>query len=152
VRPTHQRRLLRPIASPLALLGLSIALATFPATGCATSRPVLYPNRQLSAVGPVEAQREVDACMAGAQADVGRGREGEAIGGAVVGGVSGAAAGAAGGAIVGRAGTAAAVGASAGAARGLVRGLFRSLEPDAVYRGYVNRCLRSRGFDVAGWR
>lgn len=148
MHPIPNRRLLRPRA-----LAIPIAIAILGSSvGCTTSRPVLYPNRQLSTLGPAEAQREVDSCMDRAHHDVGRGREGEAIGGAVVGGVSGAAAGAAGGAIVGRAGTAAAVGASAGAARGLVRGLFRSVEPDSVYRGYVNRCLRDRGFVVAGWR
>jgi outer membrane lipoprotein SlyB len=103
-------------------------------------------------VGREAAEADVDDCMELAAADVGRGGEGAAVGEAATGGATGAAAGAAGGAVVGRAGTGAAIGAAAGATRGFLRGLFRSREPDAAFRGYVNRCLHERGYDPVGWR
>ena len=120
--------------------------------GCAGSRPVLYPNDHRHAVGRKVAEEDIADCMDRATADIGRGRQGEAVGWAATGSASGAAAGAAGGAVVGRAGRWAAIGAAAGAARGFVRGIFRSREPDATYRSYVNRCLRDLGYDPVGWR
>ena len=120
--------------------------------GCAGPKPVLYPNDHRHAVGREVAEEDIADCMDRATADIGRGRQGEAVGGAATGSATGAAAGAAGGAVVGRAGRWAAIGAAAGAARGFMRGLFRSREPDATYRGYVNRCLRDLGYDPVGWR
>ena len=120
--------------------------------GCAGPKPVLYPNEHLHAVGPEIAEEDIADCMKRATADIGRGRQGEAIGGAAVESATGAAAGAAGGAVVGRAGRWAAIGAAAGATRGFMRGLFRIREPDATYRNYVNRCLRDFGYDPVGWR
>ena len=130
---------------------IGVALLTGIA-GCAGPKPVLYPNDHLHAVGREVAEEDIADCMDRATADIGRGGQGEAIGGAATGGATGAAAGAAGGAVVGRAGRWAAIGAAAGAARGFMRGLFRSSEPDATYRSYVNRCLRDIGYDPVGWR
>jgi hypothetical protein len=48
-------------------------------------------------------------------------------------------------------GNRAAAGAAAGAAVGLIRGGVRASEPSSVFKGYVNRCLRERGYDVVGW-
>ena len=121
-------------------------------TGCAGPKPVLYPNDHLHAVGREVAEEDIADCMDRATADIGRGRQGEAVGGAATGSATGAAAGAAGGAVVGRAGRWAAIGAAAGAARGFMRGLFRSVEPDATYRSYVNRCLGDLGYEPVGWR
>lgn len=121
-------------------------------TGCAGPKPVLYPNDHLHAVGREVAEEDIADCMDRATADIGRGRQGEAVGGAATGSATGAAAGAAGGAVVGRAGRWAAIGAASGAASGFVRGFFRSREPDATYRSYVNRCLGDLGYDPVGWR
>jgi outer membrane lipoprotein SlyB len=124
-----------------------------PLLGCNTQRPVLYPNYHLSTVGKQAAEEDIEDCMELASDDVGSGRDaGDLAEGAVVGGATGAATGAAGGAVVGRAGRWAGIGAAAGATRGAMRGLFRSREPDPVYRAYVNRCLRERGYDPIGWR
>ncbi len=131
---------------------VGIVLASL-VVGCASSRPVLYPNSHLSRVGKQVAKEDVDACLELASDDVGSGRgAGDLAEGAVVGGATGAATGAAGGAVAGRAGRWAAIGAAAGATRQMMHGLFRSREPDAVYRAYVNRCLRERGYDPVGWR
>jgi len=54
--------------------------------------------------------------------------------------------------VLGRPGTGAAVGAASGAAGGLVRGALKARDPDPVFKRFVERCLRERGYDVVGWR
>lgn len=145
----------RARSSGWALLVLGMLVA-----GCAAQRPVLYPNDQLRRVGTAAADRDINYCMS--QADeytASSSRAGKVIEGAAAqGGTSaaiGAAAGAAGGAIVGRAGPAAAVGAAgglaAGTVSGLITGLARKENPSPLYRNFVDRCLRERGYDPLGW-
>ena len=124
-------------------------------SGCAGEpRPVLYPNAHLSAVGQQQADADLAECRrlaeaAGASAG---GREGEqAARDAAVGGAIGGATGAAGGAVLGRPGTGAAVGAATGATANFMRSLFRRDQPSQAYRGFVDRCLRERGYDPVGW-
>ena len=122
-------------------------------SGCATQRPVLYPNAKFNQVGPEAAQRDVDDCIRFAEQSgvshsaggkvASRGAEGAAVGGA---------AGAAAGAVRGNVGQSAGVGAAAGAAAGATRGAIHSGEPASVYKGFVQRCLRERGYDVIGWQ
>ena len=145
---------------------MKLIVIIFPAAmaalvGCGSQRPVLYPNAHLNQVGTTAAERDVDLCMRRAEDYVtSGGRTGKALEGAAVGGGTGAAvgaaAGAAGGAIVGRAGTAAAVGAAGGGAAGVTYGLIHGLsgrhDPDPVFKSFVNRCLRERGYDPIGWR
>ena len=141
------------------IIGLSTVFAVV--VGCGAQRPVLYPNAHLKQVGSSVADRDISECMRLAEDYVASGgRTGKALEGAVVGGGTGAAvgaaAGAAGGAVVGRAGTAAAVGAAeggaAGVTRGVIHGLSRRQDPNPVYKNFVNRCLRERGYDPIGWR
>jgi hypothetical protein len=131
------------------------------AVGCATPRPVLYPNARLKAVGASAAQADTDECMRRADAYVRSGGEAdktlESAGiGAGTGAAIGAAGGAAGGAVLGRAGIGAAAGAAGGAAAGATRGIvhemFRKRGPSPVYRNFVNRCLREKGYDPIGWQ
>jgi hypothetical protein len=120
---------------------------------CATQRPVLYPNAKYKQVGAEAARRDVDDCIRFAEESgvshssgekvARRGAEGAAVGGA---------AGAAVGAVRGNVGQGAAVGAAAGAAGAATRGAIHSGEPGSVYRGFVQRCLRERGYDVIGWK
>ena len=121
--------------------------------GCATQRPVLYPNYHLRMVGSEVADADIDACMALAReygADRGDGGEiaKDTAAGAAVGGATGAAV----GAVVGNLGKGAAAGAAGGAAGALTRGGIRSGEPDAVFRQFVERCLREKGYEPVGWR
>ena len=128
--------------------------------GCATQRPVLYPNKQFKRVGST-AERDTNDCMRQAEESVAaNGRvesaiEGEATG-AATSATIGAAAGAAGGAVVDRAGSGAAIGtAGSGAAwatRGLIHGLSGKRNPSPVYKNFVNRCLREKGYDPIGWQ
>jgi hypothetical protein len=129
--------------------------------GCASQRPVLYPNARLNQVGTTAAERDIDLCMRMAEDFVASdGRTGKALEGAAAAGgagaVVGAAAGAAGGAVVGRAGIDAAVGAAGGGAAGVTYGLIHGLSgrhgPGPVYKNFVDRCLRERGYDPIGWR
>jgi hypothetical protein len=121
--------------------------------GCATQRPVLYPNAKYKQVGPEIAQRDVDDCIrlaeqhgvshSGGEKVARSGAEGAAVGGA---------AGAGAGAVRGNVGERAATGAAAGAAAAATRGAIHSGEPGSVYKGFVQRCLRERGYDVIGWQ
>jgi len=129
--------------------------------GCASQRPVLYPNEQFKRVGNLAAERDINECMRQAEEYVAsNGRVGGAVQGAATGAATsatiGAAAGAAGGAIVGRAGTAAAIGAAgggaAGATRGLINGLSGKQNPSPIYKNFVNRCLHEKGYDPIGWQ
>jgi outer membrane lipoprotein SlyB len=130
------------------------------ALACAAPRPVLYPNATLERAGREQAQRDVDACIARAEQDVGGASDGagEKIAkGAAERTATGAATGAAVGAAVGRGAARGAAGGAAGAAAHTAVGAIlhprrASGGPDPVHRRYVDRCLSERGYDVIGWR
>jgi hypothetical protein len=139
---------------------LAYATASVILFGCASQRPLVYPNEQFKRVGNVAADRDIDACMQRAEQYVASGgRAGEVAERAAVeggaGAAVGAAAGAAGGAVLGPAGRGAAAGAAGGAAagitRGLIHGLTRKQNPSPAYKGFVERCLREKGYDPIGW-
>jgi len=135
-------RLVRPMGTVAALIAGVLIVGA-----CAANRPVLYPTSR-------GAERDIADCIRLArEAGTGAGRGaqvardtavGAAVGGAAT-GVYGAVRG------YGDAGERAAAGAAAGASAGLIRGLLRNSEPSPVYKGYVQRCLRERGYDVIGW-
>jgi outer membrane lipoprotein SlyB len=131
---------------------LTVLLAAGVTTACRSWEPVLYPNEKLNQVYQAEIDRDIAFCEANAKEyteNPSRARRAaeDATEGAVVGGATGAAA----GAVLGNVGRGAGAGAAAGAAGGLARGIFRSREPSPVYRAFVERCLRDRGYDVIGW-
>ncbi len=138
------------------LLALLVGLSA-----CATQRPVLSPNEHLNRVNPEKAERDIDDCIQRAENSASS-IEREANAAERVAkstGTSatiGAAAGGAGGAVVGAAGTGAAVGAVGGGVaalmRGLLRELFASREPSPAYKGFVNYCLREKGYEPIGWK
>lgn len=68
--------------------------------------------------------------------------------GAAVGGAAGAAV----GAVFGNAGRGAAAGAAGGAAGALTRGIIHSGQPDPVFRRFVEKCLREKGYEPIGWK
>lgn len=129
--------------------------------GCSVQRPVLYPNAKFNDSGAQVAERDIDRCMQKAEEHVSSGEgsgnvaESTAVA-AGTGAAIGAAGGAAGGAIIGQAGRGAAVGAAgggaAGATRGLLRGVLGSRRPDPIFKSFVNRCLRDKGYDPIGWK
>ncbi len=122
-------------------------------SGCAAQRPVLYPNETLKRQGSARAEQAVNDCMQLAQTHgMSTNRAGNVTGETISGGAEGAASGAAIGAVLGDAGAGAGAGAAGGASRGLVRGLFGADEPDPVFRGFVDRCLREKGYEPIGWK
>ena len=128
-------------------------------SACAGHRPVLSPNTYLIRVGSSVAQRDVDECMRLAEissTDRAETPKESAAADTVTNTAVGAAAGGAGGAVVGRAGQGAAAGAAGGAAASLtsavLRGLWSSEPPDPSYREFVDRCLREKGYEPAGWK
>jgi hypothetical protein len=125
-------------------------------TACASQRPVLYPNERLKQVGNSAADQDINDCMQRAEEYVASSGGGQALehaaGSSAAEGTIGAAAGAAGGSVVGRPGTGAAIGGAAGATRGLIRGLTRKRNPSPVYKSFVHRCLREKGYDPIGWQ
>lgn len=38
------------------------------------------------------------------------------------------------------------------AAGGLVRGISKSSKPSHVYKNFVSRCLREKGYEPVGWQ
>jgi len=121
------------------------------ASGCASPRPVLYPNATVQEHGDDAAAAAIEQCMAEAKRYASS-RTGRVVRQTAKGGVIGGATGAVVGAIVGSPGTGAAIGAAGAATQGLLSGLFGARELDEVERGYVDRCLRDRGYDPIGWR
>jgi hypothetical protein len=132
-------------------LTLIIVLAV---QGCASTRPVLYPNEHFNIVGSEAAERDIEHCMdlaeaAGADSD---GSDvGQAAAGTVGGAAVGAATGAVGGAVVGAAGSGSAIGAASGATAGLLRWIFSKPKRNPAFENFVNRCLQERGYETVGW-
>lgn len=142
----------RALAWTVVSLGLTLA-------SCASQRPVLYPNEHLNKVGRQAADAAIAECMALAEQYVASGGEmtqkGAQVAKGTAGGAAiGAATGAVGGAISGDAGRGAAVGAATGATAGFLGsffGVFGASGPNSAYKGFVERCLRERGYDPIGW-
>lgn len=123
-------------------------------SACSAKRPLFYPNAHLDSVGQAQAKADVDKCMAEAKEYGVKDGSGEKIGGRAV---KGATIGAAVSAIVaaiwsGDVGRAAGAGAAGGATGGAISGAFDANDPDQVFKNYVNRCLREKGYDVVGWQ
>jgi outer membrane lipoprotein SlyB len=132
-------------------MALTIGLVLL--SGCAGSRPVLYPNAKLSNVGQAQAEQDINECMALAEASgAGSGKAADAAqktaGAAAVGGASGAAV----GAIGGHAGRGAARGSAGAAAGSLTRSLLKSREPTNLEKRFVDQCLHDRGYKTIGWK
>ena len=127
--------------------------ALFLAVGCASKRPVLYPNQRLQEVGAAGAELDIDTCIeyAASQGETAN-PAGRTAASTARGAASGAAVGAASGAVRGNAGRGAATWAAGGGAAGFMRGLFRWRDPDPIQRAFVNECLHRMGYRPLGWR
>jgi len=135
------------------MTALAVVAALALAACAGTQSPVLYPNAKLQQVGKEQAEQDIEACrkladdwvQSTAGKDIAKGTAVGAAGGAAVGAVAGA--------VSGRgAGTGAAVGAATGGTAGAVHGAVKQTEPSPVYKQYVNRCLKERGYEVLGWQ
>ncbi|HOE16760.1 MAG TPA: hypothetical protein PLX02_11245 [Syntrophorhabdaceae bacterium] len=128
-----------------------IALALF-LTGCGSQKPVLYPNAYLNKVGEEQAQKDIAECERLADEYAGSSEGAQVAKSTAAGGAGGAVVGTAVGAVTGDIGRGAGVGAVAGAASGLVRGVSKASQPDPVYKNFVNKCLRDKGYEPIGWK
>jgi hypothetical protein len=130
-----------------------IFIAVLLQTGCAQKQPVLYPNSHLKRVGKQAAQADIEHCIQLARdygADTDKGAEiakSSAKGAAV-----GAAGGAAVGAVTGNFSRGLAAGAAGGAAVSGTRQALRSGDPDPVFKRFVEKCLRDKGYEPIGWK
>lgn len=130
----------------------TMAMVFLVLAGCAAKHgPVLYPNDHLKKAGEVQAQRDIDECSRLADNYVKQNPGAKVAGSTVTGGAVGAATGTAVGAVTGGVGRGAAVGAVAGATTGLFRGIIKGSQPSPVYKNFVNRCLKDKGYDPIGW-
>ena len=128
-------------------------IAFFVCGGCTAKRPVLYPNYHLTMAGPEAAEADIDYCLElarnhGVGTDKGERVAKDTATGAAVGGATGAAV----GAVRGDFGTGAAAGAAGGTAGALTRSAIRSGDPTPIYRRFVEKCLRDKGYAPIGWR
>jgi outer membrane lipoprotein SlyB len=122
--------------------------------GCASmQRPILYPNAHLQQVSKQQADKDIAECRELASqyvpSTVGTDVATKTGLGATAGAAIGAVAGAVGGDGAGRG---AAIGAATGATAGAVGGVAQQSGPSPAYKGFVDRCLRERGYEVAGWQ
>ncbi len=136
----------------LSVVGVYLSGLLLGACASAPPAPVLYPNSHLQSVGRVQANQDIAVCKQLAHSSgVVENKDGEvgkkAAGGAAVGGASAGAW----GLVRGDAGERAVAGAAAGAAAGVVRGGMQSAETSPIFKNFVNRCLRERGYEVIGW-
>ncbi|MEO0248404.1 MAG: cell envelope biogenesis protein OmpA, partial [candidate division WOR-3 bacterium] len=103
-------------------------------------------------VGDEQAQRDVAQCKQMADNYIQSNPGGDVAKSTAVGAAGGAVVGAAVGAVTGAFGRNVGVGAAAGGASGLFYGILRGSEPSPTYKGFVDRCLRERGYEPIGWQ
>ena len=112
------------------------------------SKPQLYPNQKLKAVGQEAAKKDVNQCIADADTYLKSSKGKQAAKGAGAGATIGAAMGAVGGMFTGNMGRGLIRGGAIGAAGG---GAAGALSPDQIKQRYVNQCLADKGYQVIGW-
>ncbi len=121
---------------------------------CASSKkPQLYPNSHYREVGVEVAEMDIAGCMH--RADISVQEDSAAKTAAthtVVGAAGGAAVGAIAGAIAGSAGTGAAIGAATGGTLGAASGVYKGSQHSDTFEGYVEACLREKGYETIGWK
>ncbi len=132
----------------LVFFSLSLMLA-----GCASKRPVLYPNEQYRSAGADGAQGDIDTCIRLAEEADAQGRLSEEVAArtgksALVGGATGAVV----GAISGSALRGGLIGAAAGGTAALVSSVLKGPEDSPVFRRFVELCLFEKGYQVLGWQ
>lgn len=137
---------------PAKNINYALIAICFLIAGCASPRPILYPNAYLNAVGQQQAEQDIAECKQIAEQYASRSNAGEQIvTSTAMGAGVGAASGAVAGAMRGTASSSSLIGAAAGATAGFIRGLMRGSPPNPAYRNFVNLCLRERGYQSVGW-
>ena len=123
-------------------------------TGCASAKPVIYPNTHYNEVGHQAAQQDLADCIALAQSAGVSSRKNEAeeeASRAAGGTAAGAATGAVGGAIAGGAAIGSVVGAATGLTAVIISSVFQKPKNNPIFEKFVDRCLQERGYEIVGW-
>ena len=122
-------------------------------SGWRNQQPQLYPNKHYKSVGPQKAQGDIAECIYVAQhGPTQRSQAKDAAVNTLGGAAAGAALGAIGGAIAGNAGTGAAAGAAVGGTLGVGKTIYDAGKPTPAFKGYVDACLREKGYEVVDWQ
>ncbi len=134
---------------------ISGLISMFLLEGCThMERPVLYPNQKVTTSTKALVERDIDECMRlGKEYVKGYSRTGEVAlrttRNAAIAAATGAAISAVGG---GNAGTGAAIGAAGAGTATIAREVANSGKPDPMFKNFVEKCLRDKGYEVMGWR
>lgn len=121
--------------------------------GCATQRPLLYPNDYLKKVGRLQAEKDIDSAMKCAEDyDLASSDNTEKAGKTLTGAATGAGTGAAVGAVSGNPAVGALSGAVGGASSNLFTWIFGTHKPPPAFRKFVETDLRKKGYEVIGWK
>lgn len=134
-----------------------VSLSVIGLVACAGPEPILRSTTKVQLYGKDLAEREAALCgqkaeRAGVQH--GTNRSGNAGAGATLGFIGGAAVGASAGFVGGPTGIAigAAAGSAVGGVLGLLAGIYKPLQPQPDYTAFVERCLKEKGYETAGWQ
>jgi len=133
------------------IIFLTVVIMMLACSACA-KKPVLYPNEQYKVSGKTKVSEDIEYCLALAEKSVGKesrgktsaktGLQGGLIGGAIGFGI---------GIITGSPGTSALAGAAGGAAGGAASGALKD-DSNSLYRKFVERCLKEKGYEPMGWK
>lgn len=123
-------------------------------TGCTSPRPVIYPNKHFNEVGEEQAQKDINEAIRLAEARGLTTHTNDASQAAHAGVDSGVSAGTsvAAGAASGGIGAGTAVSAAGAGVSGFTRWMFNQGQPEPVFRNFVDSWLRSKGYQVIGWK
>lgn len=126
----------------------NVVLVTLLLVSACASRPKLYPNQKLKAVGKEAARKDIDKCMSESEEYLESSKGKQVARSAGAGAIIGGAMGAVSGMFTGNIGRGLVRGGAIGAAGG---GAAGALSPDQIKRRYVNECLGEKGYRVLGW-
>ncbi|WP_432736399.1 hypothetical protein [Maridesulfovibrio sp. FT414] len=141
--------MIKKFTSKLPIVIIAVLFAVCPA--CA-KKPALYPNEHYKEVGEATASADIKACLDLAEQSVGKQSRGKtAVKTGAKGGIIGGVIGLGIGIVTGSPGSSALAGAVGGAAGGAAGGAMSDNE-DSVYKNFVERCLREKGYEPIGWR
>jgi outer membrane lipoprotein SlyB len=133
------------------LIFMILAMLVLACPACA-KKPVLYPNEQYKEAGEAKVSDDIAYCMEFAEKSVGNTSKAKtSVKTGVKGGLIGGAVGLGIGIVTGSPGSSALAGAAGGAAGGAVGGAMQD-NPDPLYRKFVERCLREKGYETMGWK
>jgi hypothetical protein len=122
-------------------------------SGCASKRPVLYPNDYLDKIGKEQAEADIEECMRLATEYGVEGDAGATVvkNTAITAAVGAAAAAAVAAVFGGDVGLSAAAGALGGGTASLARRAITEENPTPAFRNSVDKCLREKGYEPIDW-